>query len=239
MPPPTDSQLTPRMEDASIDERDGSEHSSMSVDLEEDTMTPPSTTFASMGHGGGYFGSRSNPLFKRRLGLDDDRDETGSSTTNLSNRAQAGSVAPSPPFSPMEEEPHSDSDADADANSSTQAADAQPFTAPPEIHLQPRKHALGRDGSEMPRSALGSSSGITQALGTTPLSAAALAELDREVDEEYAQEDAETRAVAEQEEDQYSSDEMQDDDADSKVKRAARRVKKEIKVVGGKIAHRE
>ncbi|KAF7300319.1 hypothetical protein HMN09_00915200 [Mycena chlorophos] len=243
MPPHTpttasvNTDLTPRMQDVSVDSPD-TEDVSM-----HDDETPPSTTASSKSlaaRGGGYFG---RSAFTRRHEHNRDRDETGSSTTNLSNRAQAGSVAPSPPYSPMEETP-ADGDGDAEGEGQGEERffrdghmDNDTFAPPPEIHLQPRKHPLGREGAHMRDIPGADGTGQVQ---TVPLSAAALAELDREVEAELDGDAGSGERVREfmHEEDDYSSDENLDPD-ESKIKRVGRKVKGGMKVVEGKIARDE
>ncbi|KAF7291401.1 hypothetical protein MIND_01284700 [Mycena indigotica] len=230
-----DAGVTPTLESSSSDGKD--------VTMDE-AETPSVTASKSSAGIPGYFGRKP---FNHRLGLststserDKDRDETASTTTNVSNRAVAGSVAPSPPYSPMEESP-STSAQTADAHRTpkpnvpdmfhdTSHADAE-IAAPPQIHLEPRTHPLGRDGAQVE---VGGVSTLTAARETVPLSEAALRELDREVEEEGS-EDGEDERLREYLEGEAAGNR----DGGEPGNRVTRKIKGGVKVLAGKMKNDE
>ncbi|KAF7325156.1 hypothetical protein MKEN_00559500 [Mycena kentingensis (nom. inval.)] len=208
-PQPAHTQLTPTLQDTTMN-------------ADHDSLTPPASAGLPppAAGKGGYFG---RTLLQRRMGPGasaDDRDETGSTVTNLSTRAEAGSLAPTPPFSPMDES----------GPFFNAKHDDAPMGEPPEIQLEPRRYPLGRDGAEaiLAPGASGDAP-MGGGVGAVPLSAAALEQLDREAAEDG---DREPRDEMREwmEEDAYSSDENAPG-ADTKAKR----VKAKMKVLGGKV----
>ncbi|KAF7362749.1 hypothetical protein MVEN_00624400 [Mycena venus] len=191
----------------------------------------------------GYFGKLTQPALRRlNSALPDDDDETGSTTTDItevSTKAQAGSVAPSSPGSPTsstEGEMDVDKDEDdiersagvgvGDDIQETPDADSSPFLnqdhgsatkpPPPAINLAPRTHPLAGGEAEH---------------GGVPLSEDKQAEMDDErADGELGP--AYNSAEAFKDEDSYSSDEAKEDGTG---KRLMKRVKGGAKVVSGRI----
>ncbi|KAJ6493337.1 hypothetical protein C8R45DRAFT_989495 [Mycena sanguinolenta] len=181
-----------------------------------------------------YFGKLTKPALQRLNGAAvDEDDETGSTITELSNTAQAGSVAPSSPGSPIaestEDERERSDGVDEDKDSEMPDADASPFwnqnhdsakmPEPPKINLTARTHPLAGGDAEH---------------GNVPLCEDVQANMDDERAEgtlSPAYNDAVEFKPSE--EDPYSSDEAKEEE--STTKRLANRVKERTKVISGQI----
>ncbi|KAJ7214961.1 hypothetical protein GGX14DRAFT_542118 [Mycena pura] len=186
-----------------------------------------------------------------RRGADDD--ETGSvmsDFTELSTKAQAGSLAPTPPLSPESEPPiyldpvdgqdherqggeadpgiHADDLPDEDDSDLSRFihvshADAT-MPTPPKVCLDPRTHPLGREGAQ-----------AQTAYGGVPLSEEALAAMDAE-DAAAAHDNEEWSVPAAAEDDDNMSDEPRDwEGGESQASKIKNRVKGGAKLISGRI----
>ncbi|KAJ7734363.1 hypothetical protein DFH07DRAFT_844906 [Mycena maculata] len=182
----------------------------------------------------GYFGKSTDaPPDTPGSAAAEPDDETSSTTTDLtelSTKAQAGSLAPSRPGSPIStvsaddptEENHGE-DVDAENARPWIEDDYATTTMPPEpkIHLEPRMYPLAVDSA--------THGGILLCEDTQ-------AQMDIERAGGILSPAHEgTEVLASNDEDDYSSDDGKEDAQGGKVKRLARRVKGGAKVVSGKI----
>ncbi|KAJ7800190.1 hypothetical protein B0H14DRAFT_2834543 [Mycena olivaceomarginata] len=186
----------------------------------------------------GYFGKLTQPALRRLNNAAPDDDDDARSTTSratditeFSTTAQAGSVAPSSPGSPMPvEEMERSAGTDDTEHEESSDADASPFwieqehgsapkPAPPEINLAPRTHPLAGGEAEH---------------GGVPLREDKQAEMDEER-AEGALGPTYNDAVAfnPSEEDNYSPDEAKEELGTTK--RLAKRVKGGAKVISGRM----